>query len=132
MLSGDVHHSYISEADYEKPLTSRVFQITCSPIHNTINPFMRLVFHLGWSNTVERIVRGLDRLTRVPPLPIHWHHPTGPHFGNMVGSITFDGQTARARLERAEWTAASDEHEEGTEVKIAADLTLTSLPRITQ
>jgi hypothetical protein len=132
VLSGDVHHSYISEADYEEPLTSRVFQITCSPIHNTINPVMRLVFHLGWSNTVERVVRALDRLTRVPRLPIHWHHPTGPHFGNMVGSITFDGQTARARLERAEWTEASDEHEAGTEVKIAADLTLTSLPRITQ
>ena len=48
--------------------------------------------------------RALDRLTRVPPLPIHWHHPSGPHFGNMLGSVTFEGRSARARLERAVWT----------------------------
>jgi hypothetical protein len=132
VLSGDVHHSYISEADYDEPLTSRVFQVTCSPIHNTINPVMRLVFHMGWSNTVERVVRALDRLARVPPLPIHWHHPSGPHFGNMVGSISFEGPNARARLERSKWTPASDEREESTEVVIAEDLILTSLPRITR
>ena len=49
----------------------------------------------------------------------------------MVGSVTFDGRSARVRLERAEWTEASPEHEEGTEVKIAADLDLTTLPRVT-
>ena len=82
----------------------------------------------------HRRARGpaLDRLSRVPPLPIHWHHPSGPHFGNMVGSISFEGRTARARLERSEWTPASDEREESTEVVIAEDLTLTSLPRITR
>jgi hypothetical protein len=130
VLSGDVHHSYVSEADFEPPLESRVYQVTCSPIHNTINNVMKVVFHMGWSNTVERIVRALDRLTRVPPLPIHWHHPSGPHFGNMVGSVTFDGPSARVRLERAVWTQASAEHEEGTEVKVADDLDLTSLPRV--
>jgi hypothetical protein len=130
VLSGDVHHSYVSEADYEPPLASRVYQVTCSPIHNTINPVMRVVFHMGWSNTVERIVRSLDRLTRVPPLPIHWHHPSGPHFGNMVGSLTFDGRSARARLERAVWAEASAGREEGAEVKVADDLDLTTLPRV--
>jgi hypothetical protein len=48
----------------------------------------------------------------------------------MVGSVTFDGPSARVRLERAVWTEASAEHEEGTEVKVADDLDLTTLPRM--
>jgi hypothetical protein len=100
VLSGDVHHTYVSEADYPVPLASRVYQITCSPIQNTIPLAMRVAFHVGWSHTVERVIHLLDRLTRVPPLPIRWHHPTGPHFGNMLASVTFHGREASVRLER--------------------------------
>jgi hypothetical protein len=101
VLSGDVHHTYVSEADYPVALKTRVFQITCSPIQNTIPRPMRFVFSVSWSRMVERGVRVLDRLTRVPSLPIAWHHPSGPHFGNMLASVTFDGRSARAQFERA-------------------------------
>jgi hypothetical protein len=131
VLSGDVHHSYISEADYKPPLESRVFQITCSPIHNTIPLAMRIVFHIGWSNTVDRVVRFLDRWTRVPPLPIHWHHPSGPHFGNMLALLILDGRSARVRLERAVRAEASDEREAGPDLRITEDLSLTESPRVT-
>jgi PhoD-like phosphatase len=131
VLSGDVHHSYISEADYEPALESRVFQITCSPIHNTIDRAMRVVFHMGWSNTVERIVHALDSLTRVPPLPIHWHHPSGPHFGNMLALLTLDGPSARIRLERAINTKATDEQEAHADLKMTEDLSLTDSARVT-
>jgi len=131
VVSGDVHHTYISEADYDPPSESRVFQITCSPIHNTIPLAMRLVFHVGWSNTVEGIVRFLDRWTRVPPLPIHWHHPSGPHFGNTLALLILDGRSARVRLERAVRVEASDEREAGTDLKLTEDLSLTELPRVT-
>jgi hypothetical protein len=100
VLSGDVHHTYVSEADYPGPLESRVYQLTCSPIQNTIPYLMRIVFRVGWSRSVERVMRLLDRVTGVPPVPIGWHHPTGPHFGNMLAALTFDGRTARVRLER--------------------------------
>ncbi|HYL40369.1 MAG TPA: hypothetical protein VET90_03580, partial [Candidatus Binatus sp.] len=99
VLSGDVHHTYVAEAEYPRPLESRVIQVTCSPIRNTIPLPMRLVFHVGWSRTVERVIRLLDQLTRVPPLPIAWHHPTGPHFGNMLAALTLDGRSAWLRLE---------------------------------
>ncbi len=132
VLSGDVHHSYISEADYEQPLVSRVYQITCSPIHNTIELPMRLVFNLGWSNTVERLVRFLDRWTRVPPLPIHWHHPSGPHFGNTLALLTFDGRSARVRLERSVRTAAADGHEASENLAITDDLSLTGDRAVTR
>ncbi len=130
VVSGDVHHSYISEADYEPPLTTRVFQITCSPIHNTIPRSMRLVFNLGWSNTVERIVRSLDRWTHVPRLPIHWHHPSGPHFGNTLALLTLDGRSARVRLERAIRVEASNGREAVADMKIIEDLSLTESARV--
>jgi phosphodiesterase/alkaline phosphatase D-like protein len=130
VVSGDVHHNYVSEADYHEPLTSRVFQITCSPIHNTIPLLMRLVFHVGWSNTIEGIVRFLARRTGVPPLPIHWHHPSGPHFGNTLALLILDGRSARVRLERAVRTKASDGLRPGTDMQITDDLLLTELPRV--
>jgi hypothetical protein len=93
---------------------------------------MRVVFHLGWSNTVERIVRFIDRWTRVPPVPIHWHHPSGPHFGNMLGQLTLDSQSPRIRLERAVRREVSDEREAGIDLEIVDDLSLTESPRIEQ
>lgn len=131
VVSGDVHHSYVSEADYEPPLESRVYQITCSPINNTIPRLMRLVFHIGWSHTVERAVRFLVRWTRVPPLPVHWHHPSGPHFGNMLALLILDGRSARLRLERAVRTQPSDGRATDMDLTIAEELSLTEAPRVT-
>ena len=100
-MSGDVHHTYLSEAEYPEKTTSRIFQVTCSPIHNTIPTFMKLVFRIGWSHAAERVISTLDRFTGVPPLPIRWHHPTGPHFGNALALLVFDGRTAQLVLERS-------------------------------
>jgi hypothetical protein len=101
VLSGDVHHTYVSEAEYPGPLASEVYQITCSPMHNTIPRLMRVVFRMGWSRTAERLTRALGRFAGVPPLPIQWHHPTGPHFGNELALVVFDGRSARVVLERS-------------------------------
>jgi phosphodiesterase/alkaline phosphatase D-like protein len=130
VVSGDVHHTYISEADYHEPLETRVFQITCSPIHNTIPLVMRLVFHVGWSNTFEGVVRFLARWTGVPRLPIRWHHPSGPHFGNTLALLVFDGQSARVVLERATRSEASEGRGDGPDMKITDDLSLTELARV--
>ena len=62
---------------------------------------MRVVFNVGWSNTAERITHALGRFAGVPPLPIYWHHPTGPHFGNELGLLVFDGRSARIVLEKS-------------------------------
>jgi hypothetical protein len=130
LLSGDVHHSYISEADYRNPLQTRVFQVTSSPIHNTIPFVMRLVFNVGWSNTFEGIVRFLARWAGVPRLPIHWHHPSGPHFGNTLASLTFDAGSVNVRLERATWTEPSDGGETHPDIRIIEELSLMDLPRV--
>jgi phosphodiesterase/alkaline phosphatase D-like protein len=101
VLSGDVHHSYVAEAHYPERTASRVYQVTCSPFNNTIPRAMRLVFHVGWSKTVEVVMKGISRWSGVPSLPIHWTHPTGPHFGNEIGMVAFDGRSGRVVLERS-------------------------------
>jgi phosphodiesterase/alkaline phosphatase D-like protein len=130
VLSGDVHHTYISEADYHGPLESRVYQITCSPIHNTIPLPMRLVFRIGWSKTVEHLVSFLDRWTRVPPLPIAWHHPSGPHFGNTLALLVLDGRSANVVLERAVQGKASANRESRADLEVIEDLSLTEARRV--
>jgi hypothetical protein len=102
VLSGDVHHTYVAEVAYPNPPPARVYQVTCSPFNNTIPRAMKLVFHVGWSRTAELVMRAVSRLTKVPPLPIRWRHPTGPHFGNAIGTITYEGRLARLLLERSE------------------------------
>jgi len=101
VVSGDVHHTYLSHADYPDPTTTQVYQVTCSPIHNTIPFVMRLVFRMGWSKTMERFMHLFDGSAGVPPLPIRWHHPTGPLFGNALALLVFDGRSARLVFERS-------------------------------
>jgi len=127
VLSGDVHHTYVAEADYPRPLQARVYQITCSPIENTIPLPMRIVFRIGWSWRVERVMRLLARLTRVPPLPIKWHHPSGPHFGNMLSLLTFDGRSARVRFERSTTPEGEQPRGDDTGLEVADELLLTNL-----
>jgi hypothetical protein len=129
VVSGDVHHSYVSEADFPIPVAARVYQITCSPIENTIPFAMRVVFRIGWSKTVARFVRMLGRLTRVPPLPIYWHHPVGPLFGNMLSLLTFDGGSARVRFEGSA-APDPDEPDEKATLRAIAEVRLTE-PRVT-
>ena len=125
VLSGDVHHTYVSEAEFKETIETRVFQVTCSPIHNTIPRAMRFVFRAGWSRKVARVVHFLDRWARVPPVPLDWHHPTGPHFGNMLALLVLDGREARVVLERAVRAIAPVKGAPAASLEITAELSLT-------
>jgi phosphodiesterase/alkaline phosphatase D-like protein len=132
VLSGDVHHTYVSEADYPEPIASRIYQITCSPLNNTIPRLMRAVFRFGWNKAAERVTRSLADRAGVPPLPIRWHHPTGPHFGNELATVVFDGRSARVVLERSvpdpPRVAAENQDSPEPGLAIVVDLSLTSPP----
>jgi hypothetical protein len=134
VVSGDVHHTYLAEADYPFPVASRVYQVTCSPMHNTIPRPMQYVFRMGWSRRMERLLRHLDRFAGVPPLPISWHHPTGPHFGNALALLVFDGRSASLVLERSikarRRLPGEDEEVSTAGLEIVVDLALTEDPAI--
>jgi hypothetical protein len=131
VLSGDVHHTYAAEAAYPDPTRSRVVQITCSPFHNTIPRPMKVVFRIGWSRAVEVLMKGVSRLSGVPSLPVHWRHPTGPHFGNAIATLRFEGRSARLRLERSAPRAEADPVVEGkpTQLRLIIDLDLTRIAK---
>ena len=102
VLSGDVHHSYVCEATYPDAVRSRVYQLTCSPIHNRVPPYMRLAFRLSWSRLAEQGTRlVLGRLARVPKPPLSWRRLAGPVFGNGLGSLVLEGRRARLLVEIA-------------------------------
>ena len=73
VLSGDVHHAYVAAARYPHPMDSRVYQLTCSPMHNYVPVAMKLAFRLSWSVPAERAVRFvLGRFATMPPMKISW------------------------------------------------------------
>ncbi|MFD9452565.1 alkaline phosphatase D family protein [Streptomyces sp. NPDC059985] len=103
VLSGDVHHAYVAEPIWttgQQP-RSRVFQFTCSPLHNSVPAVMRIGFRFGWSRLAKGIGHLLARHGRLARPPVRWERTGGPWFGNQLMTLTLRGRTARLRLERA-------------------------------
>ncbi|MEV0317798.1 alkaline phosphatase D family protein [Streptomyces sp. NPDC050658] len=103
VLSGDVHHAYIAEPSWPGgggPV-SRVLQLTCSPVHNSIHGSIKLGFHFGWSKTGRALGRRFLRHGRTAPAAINWRKTGGPWFGNQLMTLTLRGRSARVRLEQA-------------------------------
>ena len=101
VLSGDVHHTYISEATWPEPFATRVYQITCSPLHNGIPLPMRLVFKVAWSRYAQRVTHLISRFGRVPPASIDWQTTAGPYFGNHLAMLRIEGRTVLFGLEKS-------------------------------
>jgi hypothetical protein len=98
VLSGDVHHCYAAELVEPGGLTSRVHQLTVSPLHNQAPHPIRVGFRIGWSGWARQITLALRRVARVQPSPLEWTKRGGPWFGNAIGELVLDGRTARFRL----------------------------------
>jgi hypothetical protein len=100
VLSGDVHHAYVAEAEFGEAVTSPVYQLTCSPLHNYVPGVMKVAFKVAWSRSAEHFVRRLLRLrNRVPPLPLTWRRLCGPYFGNAIATLVLDERRAEVLLE---------------------------------
>jgi hypothetical protein len=102
VLSGDVHHAYAAEAHFPEPTSARVFQLTCSPLHNFVPRAMKIAFRTAWGRVAERSVSGLLRLTGPVPRPsISWDPLCGPSFGNEIATLLIEGRDAEFVLERS-------------------------------
>jgi len=120
VLSGDVHHAYVAQADYPEPMTSPVYQLTCSPVHNPVQRIMHLAFWVGWSRTAERLAHRLARRAEVDAPAVSWRKTAGPLFGNEVASLRLSGRSASVLFEKAR----IDERGLGT-LQPAAEIALT-------
>jgi phosphodiesterase/alkaline phosphatase D-like protein len=100
VLSGDVHHSYAARVDLPGPGddpgrgASAVYQLTCSPVHNVVDWFVRPGFRLGWSGRIARLTRWWSQRAGVPPVEVAWHKLAGPVFGNTIATLVLDGKRA--------------------------------------
>ncbi|MFG2497286.1 alkaline phosphatase D family protein [Streptomyces sp. NPDC048441] len=102
VLSGDVHHAYIAEPSWPGGggPDSRVLQLTCSPVHNSIPTSIKLGFHFGWSRVGRALGRRFVRHGRVTRAAINWRRTGGPWFGNQLMTLTLRGRSAGVRLEQ--------------------------------
>ena len=102
VLSSDVHHAYAAAVRYDDSVRSRVYQLTCSPVHNYVPTVMKVAFRVSWSRVAERVTRFLlDRVSRVPPLELDWTRMCGPLFGDQIATLSLDGRRADLLLEKA-------------------------------
>jgi hypothetical protein len=87
-------------------MASKVYQLTCSPFHNSIPLPMRLVFRAAWSSHAQSAARRLARFARVPDVEIDWRTAAGPFFGNHLAELRLDGRSATFSLSRSARTDA--------------------------
>lgn len=109
VLSGDVHHAYIAEPRFSRTPSSRVLQLTCSPMHNSIPAVLQAGFRFGWSRTGQVLGRALARHGRVPRAPFRWKRTGGPWFGNQLMTLALNGQSAALSLDQAEQTGNGED-----------------------
>jgi len=111
VLSGDVHHSYVARADLRpcEQGTPReratehhasVHQLTCSPVHNHVDWFLRPGFKLGWSRTLAALTRRWAARGGAPPSAVSWERLAGPLFGNMIATLNIDDRRAEILFEQ--------------------------------
>jgi hypothetical protein len=98
VLSGDVHHAYAAELVRPGGLSTRVHQLTVSPLHNQAPHPIRVGFRMGWSRAAKRFTAALARLARAQPSPLEWDKQAGPFFGNQIGELVLSGRKASFRL----------------------------------
>jgi len=119
-LSGDVHHSYVSEAepvDGARPLRSTVLQAVCSPIRNPLSRNMRFataVLSYGVAGPVGRLA---SRSVHVADAPLSWRYAEGPWFDNNLACLRVDGPRLRMWWVTGE---VVDDHERPRLAKVAS------------
>jgi PhoD-like phosphatase len=107
VLSGDVHHAYAAELVAPGDLTSRVLQLTVSPLHNQAPHPIRVGFKIGWSRGARRFTERLARFVRAEPTRLQWEKQAGPYFGNQIGELVLEERSARFLLSISEKGATS-------------------------
>ncbi len=119
-LSGDVHHSYVSEArpaDRHQALRSTMLQAVCSPIRNPLSRNMRFataVLSYGVAGPIGRLA---SRSARVPDAPLTWRYAEGPWFDNNLAFLQLAGQSLKMWWVTGE---VIDDHERPRLAKVAS------------
>jgi len=102
-LSGDVHCSYVAEAQLTEKATPQtaLYQLTMSPFRNPLERPIRVVNRIAIRKPMVGLMRRLSRRAHVPETPMSWRATAGPWFDNGVMSLTITGERLLIRVEHA-------------------------------
>ena len=102
LLSGDVHHGYLAQADFGDGARSPVYQAVSSPMRNLLGRPERLGLRIGWTRPGEVFGKALARLAGVESPTIRWSltHDE-PWFDNHVSTLKLQGRQASLKVEKA-------------------------------
>ena len=84
-LSGDVHHSYVSEVRRRRG--GRIVQAVCSPIRNPLPRFFRFLTAVLAYAVAGPIGSLVSRSAHVPRPPFKWRKLAGPWFDNALATL---------------------------------------------
>ncbi len=106
VLSGDVHHSYAARAELPSAPAARVHQLTCSPVHNKMDWYIRPGFRASWSRAARYLAERWATRLGAPPKPVTWERVAGPFFGNTIATLDLDGRRADVVFEQPQSAAS--------------------------
>jgi hypothetical protein len=84
-LSGDVHHSYVSEV--RRRGGARIIQAVCSPIRNPLPRLFRFLTAVLAYAVAGSMGRLVARSAHVPRPPFTWRKLAGPWFDNAIATL---------------------------------------------
>jgi hypothetical protein len=104
VLSGDIHFTYRAtvEFDDDAGVTSRVNQVTSSPIRNALARKDRTVLRFAASRVGQRVGKALRRSVRLGATEARWQIVEGPLFGNCMAGLTMQGDHCSLMVESAQ------------------------------
>jgi hypothetical protein len=96
-LSGDVHHSYVSEArpNQGAPVRGRIIQAVCSPIRNPLSYTWRFASAAAAYGVAAPVGHLVARSAKVPDAPIDWRLLKGPWFDNNLATLEITDEGLR-------------------------------------
>ncbi|WP_214404070.1 alkaline phosphatase D family protein [Pseudonocardia lacus] len=103
VLSGDVHHSYAARAHLHPApdgAVAPIHQLTCSPVHNKMDWYVRPGFRFAWSRWARWATAKWALRAGAPPKPVTWERTAGPFFGNTIATLDIHGRAAEVVFEQ--------------------------------
>jgi hypothetical protein len=101
VISGDIHHSYLTEVRLPGKPRTAVWEAVCSPFHQWVPPNEERALRLGGTTWGGRFGTAVARLAGVRRPRIRWRITQGPWFANMVAVLEFDKTQATIRFDSA-------------------------------